>query len=214
MLYPTELRAHSLSLPVRLRLRQGCFGLATLLLMAVGQPATALEVSAGGTLVLDGGPMILVDVVVPQPATASESTEWRVAAIRGYDRWQRPLAIVISTAGVSLAAELVQAGKALVSPNAASGELAALRPLEQSARTARRGLWAHRRWRLQDAADVRGATGDLVLVEGQVLQAAWAGDWLYLNFGADRQQDFTARIDRGAVRGLARGGVEAPSLVH
>ncbi len=51
-----------------------------------------------------------------------------------------------------------------------------------------------------------------MLVEGSVVAVGWGGDRLYLNFGDDRRQDFTARIERADVRKLARAGMALEEL--
>jgi hypothetical protein len=178
--------------------------------IALSTPALALEIEAGAIVQVGGAPALLADVVVP--TTIQTGGEWPRVEPQGQDRWGRPIIRLTSTGGRSLAAALVRAGQALVSPDAAPDELAGLLQLEAQAREAQLGLWAQRRWRIQDAADVRGRIGDLVLVQGRVQAVGWAGDRLYMNFGADRREDFTAAAERWAVRDVAASGLRLEEL--
>lgn len=200
-------------LPALARLGRVGWALSAWLMLAAA-PVPALDIAAGGEVQVNGEPARLADVVVPDAVTIEQPAESFAVGPRGHDRWLRPIVDLTGGDGSSLAAELVRNGQALVSPDAEPGDLAALQALEGEARTAARGLWGTPRWRVQAADRVRGQTGDLVLVEGRVREAAWAGDWLYLNFGSDRQTDFTARADRATVRDLARSGINSEGLAR
>ncbi|RJF87867.1 thermonuclease family protein [Oleomonas cavernae] len=72
-------------------------------------------------------------------------------------------------------------------------------PLEASARTDKRGLWADATYRVRRADDptlieaVDGIPGYLI-VQGKVRKVGSAGGRWFLNFGADRTSDFTATV--------------------
>ncbi|HMR33229.1 MAG TPA: hypothetical protein PKA13_17875 [Geminicoccaceae bacterium] len=188
-------------------------GLAVVLgVSTVGAVPAGVERAGGGGWLVDGEEVAVVDVVVPAGRDPALPEGASVAEQRGVDRWGRRRVALADAAGVPLAGRWVAEGEALVDPDAGDEAAAVLLPLEVLARDARLGIWAERRWRVQDARDVRGSTGDLVLVEGAVQAVGWGGDRLYLNFGDDRRQDFTARIGRADVRKLARAGLELEDL--
>jgi hypothetical protein len=213
VLYPTELRALGMSLSGRFRARQGGGArpwlLAGLLWLGTGG-AAALEVRPGALVEVEGREVVLADVVVPRAVQAGAG-DWRIGVALGQDRWGRSIVTLVD-GHRSLAATLLTSGEALVSPVASGDGLPLLLRLEAEARAARRGLWGQRRFRVQDAAAVRGDTGDLVLVEGEVHAVGWAADRLYLNFAEDFRADFTARVSRADVRALARSGIDAEAL--
>lgn len=212
MLYPTELRAHGGLLSSWRRLRQAV-GLALLVsALGVGTARAEVERTAAGEWLIDGRSAVLVDIVVPHPTDLALPDGARVVAERGFDRWGRRQVELGDGAGGSLAGRWVAEGLAVVDPDAGAEAAARLLPLEAEARAAHRGVWGERRWRVQPADDVRGSTGDLVLVEGSVTAVGWGGDRLYLNFGNDRRQDFTARIERADARRLARAGLDPDGL--
>jgi micrococcal nuclease len=213
VLYPTELRARGVSLSGRRGALQGGGArpwlLAGLLWLGI-DGAAALEVRPGALVEIEGREVVLADVVVPRLARA-DSGDWRMGAARGEDRWGRAVVTLVDGER-SLAATLLASGEALVSPDASGEGLALLLRLEAEAREAGRGLWRLRRFRVQDAQAVRGDTGELVLVEGEVHAVGWAADRLYLNFAENFRTDFTARLGRADVRALARSGLDPEAL--
>jgi hypothetical protein len=175
-------------------------------LAAAGLPP--VELGPSGGLRVDGREAMLADVFVPRPVTSEVPAALQVGEKRGVDRWGRERIVVVDEAGLPLAERWVAAGLAVVDPDADGKAVARLLQLEAAARAAKIGIWGQPRWRVQPAERVRGAVGDLVLVAGRVLAVGWAGERLYLNFGEDRRDDFTARIDRADVRALAKAGIE------
>ena len=167
--------------------------------------AEAAEIRVGGQAAVPA------DVVLPHPEDVP-SGGLVVAGQRGVDRWARPRVVLAAPAGGPLAERWVAEGQGLVSPDADAGVAGRLLALEAEARAARRGIWQEAGWRVQPAAQVRGAVGDLVLVSGRVVAVGWGGDRLYLNFGEDRRRDFTARIARADARALTRGGIDPERL--
>ena len=212
MLYPTELRAREERLPAGGGARQ-----APLLLLAAmawlggAAIAAAVEMRPPALVTLGEAEVVLAGVVVPTAVTVEAAGPLQATPSGQHDRWGRAI-VVLHDAQGRLDERLVGEGRALVSPDAVAETAARLLPLEAAARDARRGFWGTGRLRVQEAGDVRGVTGDLVLVAGRVRAAAWAGDWLYLNFGADYRTDFTARLARRDARTIARGGVDPQTL--
>ena len=212
MLYPTELRARGGLLSSGRRLRQVAGGVLVASALAVGGAWAQVQRTDSGDWLVDGRDAVPVDVVAPHPESLTLPDGARVAAEHGFDRWGRRRLELADAAGDRLAERWVAEGLALIDPDAGDEAAARLLPLEAQARAARRGVWREQRWRVQAAADVRGSIGDLVLVEGSVVAVGWGGDRLYLNFGDDRRQDFTARIERADVRNLARSGMALEEL--
>lgn len=186
-------------------MRQGALALLALL-----SSMPALADAPVGVVRVQGREVVPADVVLVRPAELPESA--KLAAVRGRDRWGRDIAVVADDAGVPLAERWLADGLAAVDPDAVAEVAGRLLRAEAEARAARRGIWGERHWRVQDAAGVRGAVGDLVLVAGRVHAVGWAGDRLYLNFGEDRRTDFTARAERADVRALAKAGIELEAL--
>ena len=186
-------------------MRQGALAL----LMVLGS-VPALAAGPGGVVRVQGRDVVPADVVLVRSPELPGNA--RLAAVRGRDRWGRDIAVVADGDGAPLAERWLADGLAAVDPDAAGEMAGRLLRAEAEARAARRGIWGERQWRVQDAAGVRGAAGDLVIVAGHVLAVGWAGDRLYLNFGQDRRTDFTARAERAEVRALARAGIELEAL--
>jgi micrococcal nuclease len=75
-----------------------------------------------------------------------------------------------------------------------SARAATMLALERSARERRLGLWADPALGPRDAARLADAIGSFQIVQGRVRRVARAGDYIYLNFGADWRSDFTIRV--------------------
>lgn len=129
------------------------------------------------------------------------------------DRWGRAPAVLLLAGGESAQAVLVAQGAAQVAPEGDDHDfIRTLLALEEEARAARRGLWAHQRYRVHDAGDARRAIGAFNLVEGAPLAAARRGGRVYLNFGDDYRTDFTASARAGLARAWARNGLDLETL--
>ncbi|MGE4062313.1 MAG: thermonuclease family protein [Rhodospirillaceae bacterium] len=117
------------------------------------------------------------------------------------DRNGRILAHLVRDDGVWIQQTMLREGWARVytfpDNRLFAGELYAA---EATARTARRGLWAHPDYALRspDPAVLKADIGTFQIVEGVVSDAARVRGRVYLNFGADYRTDFTASIPPGA----------------
>jgi endonuclease YncB( thermonuclease family) len=114
----------------------------------------------------------------------------------------------------SLQALLVQQGMARVSARA--GKCAKeLLNIEQTARKARRGLWADPKFaplHATNLARIRMAHGHFALVEGEVLSVRESGAIIYLNFGRHWIRDFSVSIPRQLAKKMAQTGVDLTRL--
>ncbi|MDE1173198.1 MAG: thermonuclease family protein [Parvibaculaceae bacterium] len=117
------------------------------------------------------------------------------------DRYQRLLAHLFLPDGRWIQQAMIEQGLARVYsfPDNQSC-VDALLASEQTARTARRGIWALTYYAIRDAADasrLRADEGTYQLVEGKAVSAALVRKTLYINFGSDWKTDFTVRISPG-----------------
>jgi micrococcal nuclease len=111
------------------------------------------------------------------------------------DRYGDLVAQVERDDGQWLQGALLEEGLALVQTGPGdSARAAAMLALERSARERRLGLWADPALGPQDAARLADAIGSFQIVQGRVRRVARAGDYVYLNFGADWRSDFTIRV--------------------
>ena len=153
----------------------------------------------------------LEDLALGQPVTL-----WHGGA-KG-DRHGRILAHLVTARGDWLQGRLLEAGLARVytfEDNwAKAHEMLAL---EQAARTARRGIWAHPFYRVREAGELAGsdwrqALDSFVLVEGRVLSVGETRSRTYLNFGRDWETDFTVSLPARGRKAFRRAGVELDTL--
>jgi micrococcal nuclease len=139
---------------------------------------------------------------------------------RSRDRYGRLLGHVTVPASAGHSPEWLQAalvGRGLARVQPAAGQrpcTLALLALEAEARAAHRGLWASPAYTPLDAArprDLLKREHGFVLVEGTVHTADPRRTSTYLNFGADRRQDFTVLINSalGSDRHFSPGGLAA-----
>lgn len=87
--------------------------------------------------------------------------------------------------------------------------------LETQARDARRGHWKTGRFRIHDATHYRGPRDAYAIVTGRPLAIARRRNFLFLNFGEDWTEDFTAAIarrDLKAFRGFDLDALEGRRL--
>lgn len=182
-----------------------------------GQIARVL--SGDRLLLSDGTALRLADLEAPwQPPPGSDDLPWPLAeaarsrladrilgasvAVRTpsllTDRWgYLPGHLVLTATGVWLNAEIVAEGWGRVVP-ATGSDLATVRTLqalEQTARTAGRGLWAEPFYRVQTPAELPFGLPGYRLFEGRILDTALVGERIYLNFGADWRTDTTLVLD-------------------
>jgi hypothetical protein len=86
------------------------------------------------------------------------------------------------------------------------GLAAAMLGIEAAARAAGRGRWGRPDFAILDAQAGNWPRDGFVVVEGRVLEAAVAGGRAYLNFGADRREDFTVTIAPADLKSYMAGG--------
>jgi hypothetical protein len=123
-----------------------------------------------------------------------------------HDRYGRLVAHIERADGLWLQGALLERGLAQVQTR--PGEAARadqMLALEQTARAARRGLWAEPEFMAQDAGALDGSTGRFRIVRGRVLRVATTERYIYLNFGADWRADFTVRVRRAELDGALAG---------
>ena len=86
---------------------------------------------------------------------------------------------------------------------------------EQAARRARRGLWREAAYASRDAAKplvLYRLTGTLQVVEGNVVRAGVTRGRVYLDFGRERNRDFTASMRAAVARQLVGRGIDPVEL--
>lgn len=181
-----------------------------------------LELADGRSLRPAGiaAPVLLADG--REPPTA-QGLETRLAALvgeggltarmLGIDRYGRRLGLLRREGGALLQAELLEAGSVLVWQDGLELEgLAAWRQAEARARVAGRGLWAPSLGLVEAAARVRFQPMRLAVVEGRVQAVGGGASWIYLNFGADRNRDFTCRVSGRDKRRFQKAGLPLEDL--
>jgi len=171
-------------------------------------PARVIDIGADGSLTLeDGRRLVLASISPPtrldpapelaQAAAAAASQVARGRDIRlfeaGIDRHGRILGRA-QIGEADLALMLVEAGAAYAIAGAACAE--ALLAAEESARQARRGLWARPEARLDtaDEATLSRYVGLYAVAEGRILSLGIRRDRTYLNFGETWRRDFTVIV--------------------
>jgi endonuclease YncB( thermonuclease family) len=112
--------------------------------------------------------------------------------------------------------ELIASGLARVGDRVGSRACAAdLLKLENTARTAKLGLWADPYYEVLDAempADVLARRGRFALVEGRVLSVRESGATIYVNFGRHWSEDFTVTVLKRNERNFASAGLDLKGL--
>lgn len=90
--------------------------------------------------------------------------------------------------------------------------IAEMLKVEGDARADRRGIWAHRFYRVRSAAEAGADIGSFQIVEGIVVDRARVRRRIYLNFGADWRTDFTVSIDTRLLPVFAESGLDPMDL--
>jgi endonuclease YncB( thermonuclease family) len=112
--------------------------------------------------------------------------------------------------------ELIASGFARVGDRIASRACAAeLFKRENTARTAKLGLWTDPYYEVLDAetpADVLAHRGRFALVEGRVVSMRESGATIYVNFGRHWSEDFTVTVLKRNERNFAAAGLDLKSL--
>ncbi len=202
---------------------------------APGERARVVEVIDGDTLVLSNGLEVrLVGTQAPKlPLGRRGFTAWPLAEEarallldlamgetlglayggRRQDRHGRTLAHLYRADGLWLQGEMVRRGFARVYGFADNRALLAeLLERERLARGEHLGLWADPFYAIRSPAelerDLRALVDSFQLVEGRVRAAQIVGGRAYLNFGADRQSDFTAVLQPETVKLFQAEGID------
>lgn len=125
------------------------------------------------------------------------------------DRWRRLVAQVMRADGLWIQGHLVREGLVRVTGDPDHRMmLTELLHLEDQARQARRGIWGNKDLSPRRAAFMPRATGTFEVVEGTVLSAAIVGGRGYLNFGEDRNRDFTIAAEPEVMRTFTKSGID------
>jgi len=127
------------------------------------------------------------------------------------DRHGRLLAHLVAPDGTWLQGEMLNRGLARVYTFADNRDRAAeMYRLEAAARDARRGIWTHPFYAIR-GTDPQSLVKDrdtFQVVEGRIQGATVARGVLYLNFGANWRDDFTARVGKDALKLFRDAGLE------
>ncbi len=211
---------------------------------APGEPVWAARVVAGDEIELvDGRRIRLAAVESPRaPLIARDAVRREAAAVAaaardalgaavegreivlhqiGTDRHGRAIGHLYDIeTGQWIEANLVRAGHLRVVPSAEGRScVAALLPIEDAARAARRGLWATTAFAVSgtDRERLVARVGQWVVVEGRVRSVGHSGGRTWLNFGDDFRRDFAVvmkdnDLDRFRAAGLDAGRMRGWTL--
>jgi endonuclease YncB( thermonuclease family) len=200
-----------------------------------GETAKVVEVIDGDTVTLDSGAEVrLVGIQSPKlPLNRRNFKEWPLAreakeeleklvlgqrvtlwygGARG-DRHGRTLAHIKTDDGTWAQGEMLGRGLARVytfpDNRAVADELLGR---EAAARQTKRGIWALGYYKVLDAEGKVGPPDTYQLVEGTVTKAANVRGRVFLNFGTDYREDFTATISPRDVRIFTSSGLDPAAL--
>ena len=176
---------------------------------------------------LDDGREIRLAGIEPTPTEKADRASALAALIAGRevklsgqddtpDRYGRQTAFAyLASSEISVQAQLLAQGEALVSGAVTDKECAAiLTAAEEAARRAKRGTWANPSAikNAESPGDILAGIGRFTLVEGKVLSVRQAGATTYLNFGRNWTRDFAVTISRRMVGGFEASGIALKSL--
>lgn len=85
---------------------------------------------------------------------------------------------------------------------------AAMLALEQQARAARRGIWAHPYYAIRTPGDVGRRLDHFEIAEGRIRAVAEVKGRIYLNFGDDWRTDFTVLVPRQARKSFHQAALD------
>lgn len=184
------------------------------------QAGVVREVTDGDTLTLDNGEVVrLTGIQAPklalgrpgfkswpladearnalQAMTQNQTVQLGFGGARA-DRHRRTLAHLYRPPdALWIQGEMLRLGMARVYTFSDNRALAPeMLALEQTARAARRGIWAHEFYRVRTPEGLDALTESFQLVQGTVFKFAKITDYVFLNFGMDYRTDFTAVIER------------------
>ncbi|MCF6198852.1 MAG: thermonuclease family protein [Hyphomicrobiaceae bacterium] len=136
---------------------------------------------------------------------------------RKRDRYDRLLAHVFGPHGQWMQGLLLQKGLARSFSYADNHHcMKEMLSLENTAREAKRGLWAYRLFQPKIAGEVKQLMRKryrFTLVEGRISQVADRRKWLFLNFGENWRDDFTIAIKKKYKRKIERSGFDLQKLM-
>lgn len=208
-------------------------GLFSLSLQAAAQEAAleAVEAIDGQSLRLKNGAILrLAGIIAPDPQNRSEQAPAEAArkllqslavgkVLQAQapqdrrDRHDRHLLHVVDGEGRWLQGELLSAGlaRAWTQPDAADRATEML-ALEAEARSQRRGLWALPYFAILTPETAPAGFDRFQIVEVAIADVARVRGTVYLNAGPDWRSDFTARLERPAVKLFAEAGRDIAAL--
>jgi len=187
------------------------------------ETATVRSATDGGITLDDGRTVHLAGIELNENAVAAPAgtaiTLKRLATLPETDRYGRLTAhVFINEDGAErwLQADLVGRGLARVSPRVGDAGCAkVLFAREQSARTAKLGLWGEPYYvigKAEEPSEVLRQRGRLALVEGRILSVRESGATIYVNFGRRWSEDFTVTIAKRNEKLFAAAGLTPKTL--
>jgi hypothetical protein len=191
-------------------------------LVTIGS-ATVRGAADGGIALDDGRVMRLAGIELGEsvdtlPAGAAVTLK-RLATSAETDRYGRLVAhVFVNQDGAErwLQSDLVGRGLARVSARVGdTGCAKVLFAQEQSARTAKLGLWGEPYYvigKAEDPSEVLRQRGRFALVEGRVLSVRESGATIYVNFGRRWSEDFTVTIAKRNEKLFAAAGLTPKTL--
>jgi endonuclease YncB( thermonuclease family) len=209
--------------------------------LEAGPTRTVVRVIDGETFVVDGGAEVRLagamspragdtaasDAVLPLEETARRALEALILGNpvalafegRRTDRYGRLLAQVFTRGGagpVWVQGHMLRQGLARAHgvPESAAC-LDQMLSQERLAREENRGLWSEAVYRVRSAwrtGELLGLRSTYQIVEGRVAGASERGGRVYLNFGQDWRQDFTAGLDAAAAKLVVQSGIDVRGL--
>jgi Staphylococcal nuclease homologue len=144
-----------------------------------------------------------------------ESQSVRLAPAASPDRYGRLHAYAYTSDGRLLQAELVAAGLAVVRPEGMPPDcVRMLLALEDSARTARLGLWRDSNIiaNASEESSLSARSGLYGLVEGRVVSIGYGSRLVFVDFGRNYRTDFTVMMQNALVPRLRDAGISLDSL--
>lgn len=188
-----------------------------------------VNVISATTIQLEDGREVRLAGVEPSPDETANATEALTTLIAGRDvslfgnddqpdRYGRQRAFVaLGSPPLFVQTELLRQGAVMAYPPASDQDCSReLLTAENTARTARRGLWASSA-ALKNAErpdDILAGIGRFLVVEGKVLSARQAGATFYVNFGRRWTRDFAVTISRRIMPSFESAGLDLKSLVN
>lgn len=199
--------------------------------------ATVAEITDGDTLTLQDGTIVrLVGIQAPKlPLGRPAFQSWPLAekareALKNLtlgkmltlsfggartDRHGRTLAHLHLPDGTWIQGEMLRSGMARVYSFLDNRtRVDQMLAIEQAARDAKRGIWAHPFYAVRSAGHVGPLIDSFQIVEGQIRDVARVGQYTYLNFGPDYRTDFTVSVRKANLRLFDESDVDLLALRH